>query len=181
MKHILLLITLIGFTLTAHADKTRKSPGLNGAASAGPFYNPHSKSYFELFELPRSTYTEWKNAKEAAEGKFYKSTQGRLAVIKDLQTHHFIMQKFHFLNFWIGLRYFCNERSLVWIDGSVSKKSEFSAWDYQWSNTNIRCEGVGYMPVHYTTDNNLKTPRWRASGPHKGYRWYLVEYPTGQQ
>jgi hypothetical protein len=114
-----------------------------------------------------------------SEKKLFKNTRGRLATIKDLATHQFILRNFSAKNYWIGLQYFCGTRSLKWVDGSDGSQTNFSAWDIQWSNTDVRCGNKGYMPVHYTTATPTKALRWRASGPEKWYLYYLVEYPTG--
>ena len=100
---------------------------------------------------------------------------------KNLETHQFIMRNFKASNYWIGLQYFCGSQSLKWVDGTDAEQSGFSAWDTQWSNTDIRCDNMNYMPVHYTTHTATKALRWRASGPNKGYVLYLVEYPTGKE
>ncbi len=177
-------IFLILFTsVFSFAEIGRKSPNFEGTASAGPYYNPASKSYFELFKMQNTPgmHTRWMEAKILAEKRSYKNTQGRLAIIKDLPTHHFLLRNFLSENYWIGLQYFCGSNKLLWVDGTDATQSKFSAWDTEWSNTNIRCGEVGFMPVHYTTQTQTKALRWRASGPQKGYHLYLVEYPTGKK
>lgn len=174
------LLFVISLTSFSVAEVGRKSPNSDGTVSAGPYYNPASKSYFELIKMQAmpGMRTDWNTAKDLAEKNFYKETQGRLAIIKDITTHQFILQSFSAQNYWIGLQYFCNSETLTWIDGTDATNSNFSAWASQWSNTKIRCGDKDYMPVHYTTATPTKALRWRASGPHKGYREYLVEYPT---
>ena len=54
-----------------------------------PIYNPHTKSYFELrIDLPRPP--TWTTAVRFARTKFFKRTRGRLAIVKDLDTHSFL-------------------------------------------------------------------------------------------
>lgn len=173
---------LLIFSAPSLADTSRKLPSRDGLETAGPYYNPASKSYFEMISLKSTPgSTMWDHANSEAKRKVYKKTQGRLAIIRDLETHQFLLKKFNLGNVWIGLQYFCSSQSAKWVDGSDAGNSPFSAWDTQWSNTHIRCENKGYMPVHYTTHTATNTPRWRASGPNKGYILYLVEYPTGQE
>lgn len=177
------LSLLIAQILFSNADTGRKSPSDDGTMSAGPYYNPASKSYFELIKMQKmpGTETRWSGAKILADKNYFKNTQGRLAIIKDLATHQFLLQKFSAKNYWIGLQYFCGSKILKWVDGTDATQSKFSAWDSQWSNTNLRCGNMAYMPIHYTTATSTKALRWRASGPNKGYLMYLVEYPTGKE
>lgn len=177
-----LSLTMIQVSLSI-AEIGRKTPSIDGTISAGPYYNPASKSYFELFRMQKTPDMQrrWWGAKILADKSYFKDTQGRLAIVGDLATHQFILRNFSARNFWIGLQYFCSTRTLKWVDGTNAAQSKFSAWDTQWSNTEIRCGGGNYMAVHYTTDTSTKALRWRASGINKGYQIYLVEYPTGRE
>lgn len=177
------LFLILLSTVLSLAEVGRKTPNLEGTISAGPYYNPASKSYFELFRMQRlpGMQTRWWGAQLLAEEKIFNNTRGRLAIVRDLDTHQFILRNFLGKNYWIGLQYFCNSRALKWVDGTDAAQSKFSAWDSQWSNTDIRCANMNYMPVHYTTATITQGLRWRASGPNKGYPMYLVEYPTGKE
>lgn len=170
-------------TASSVAEVGRKTPSHYGAISAGPYYNPASKSYFELFKIQEiiKRSPTWEVAKELANKRYFKNAQGRLAIIRDLETHHFILRNFSSQNYWIGLQYFCSSKKLTWVDGTDATPSKFSAWDSQWSNSSVRCGSKGYMPVHYTTQTITKSLNWRASGTSKGYYMYLVEYPTGEE
>lgn len=173
----LLMLATISF-----ADTTRKKPSLDGMETAGPYYNPATKSYFEMISLKTMPGSKkWDRANTEAMRKVYKGAQGRLAIVKDIKTHQFLLRNFDLKNAWIGLQYFCSSQTAKWVDGTDASNSYFSAWDAQWSNSHIRCANKGYMPVHYTTENATSTPRWRASGPNKGYTAYLVEYATGKE
>jgi hypothetical protein len=84
---------------------------------------------------------------------------------------------------WIGLRFLCSVRKLVWIDGSEHKRSEFKAWARQWfRNAKVRCRtqnNLGFMPVYYLPDT--EGFKWQASSPVKGgFNAYVVEFPTGK-
>lgn len=181
LAFMLALVTMNPFL--SFAEVGRKAPSDDGLVSAGPYYNPASKSYFELWRMQKipGMQTRWFGARDLAEQKMFKNTQGRLAVVKDLKTHQFLIRTFKADDYWIGLQYFCKSGTLKWIDGSDATATNFSAWDTQWSNTNIRCDAKGYMPVHYTSKTAVGSLRWRASGPNKGYTMYLVEYPTGKE
>ncbi|PCJ44709.1 MAG: hypothetical protein COA81_00075 [Alphaproteobacteria bacterium] len=182
-KTTCILLIIFSSISLSFGEVGRKTPNLEGTVSAGPYYNPASKSYFELFRMQKKPglQTRWFGAKALAEKQYFKDTRGRLAIIKDLDTHQFLLQNFSAKNYWIGLQYFCNTQTLKWVDGTNATRSKFTAWDTEWSNTYIRCGNMGYMPVHYTTATTTKALRWRASGPNKGYALFLVEYPTGRE
>ncbi|CAN0577002.1 unnamed protein product, partial [Laminaria digitata] len=65
----------------------------SSAVPIGPIYNPETKSYFELrIDLPHPP--NWGTAVRYARTKTYKGVRGRLAVVKDLQTHSFLQANF---------------------------------------------------------------------------------------
>jgi len=176
-----LIISQISF---ATAEVGRKTPDSYGTVSAGPYYNPASKSYFELFRMQKipGMQTRWFGAKILAEKLYFKNTQGRLATVKNLATHQFFIQHFKGNYIWIGLQYFCATQSLKWVDGTILSESDFNVWSNNWARGPIRCGEMGYMPVSYTTDYSTNdAARWQATGPNKAYRMYLVEYPTGKE
>jgi len=131
----------------------------------------------------RSQQNMWRNANANAQNKFFKNTQGRLAVIKNLATHQFILRSFKGNYIWIGLQYLCRDKALKWVDGTYIKKSDFTVWSTNWARrVDIRCADMGYMPIAYAKDQSTNNAtRWQASGPHKDYVLYLVEYPTGKK
>ena len=90
-----------------------------------PVYNPETKSYFELrVDLPKPP--DWNTAVRYARTRRYKGVRGRLAIIKDVQTHSFLQANFDTVGeTWIGLRYFCSFRKLVWVDGTEQPRRGF--------------------------------------------------------
>ena len=151
-----------------------------------PVYDPDSKSYFEL----RNDNADgvWPKARQLAESKIYKGIQGRLAVVKSVRTHNFLRKNFKLENFtWIGLRYWCKFRKLQWVTGEIHKAGEFSPWAMKWFRTATTVCGTGtatgdgaFMPVYYSPADSDRGFTWQASGPGKGFEFYLVEYPTAQ-
>lgn len=181
----ILIIVLLNASLS-YAEEGRKTPSRDGVLSAGPYYNPISKSYFELVRMQTgSGHARWRNVNASAQKRFFKNVQGHLATVKDLATHQFILR--HFISpepFWIGLQYFCNSGALKWVDGTDASQSKFSAWATKWARRNdITCstQRIEYMPISYTAKTPTKSLRWQATGPEKGYVYYLVEYPTGRK
>jgi hypothetical protein len=154
-----------------------------------PIYNPHSKSYFQLFSDNRHP-GNWEAARIRAEQKVYKGVRGRLAVVDSAQTHSFLLRAFKLdrrdISVWIGLRYWCSARLLQWEDGSPFAPSEpthFRLWHADWSRTDedactfSKSASVGFAPIYYVTMAGLT--RWQAVGAAKYFDYYLVEYPTG--
>ncbi|MCF6216335.1 MAG: C-type lectin domain-containing protein [Emcibacter sp.] len=179
------LIIFLGISLS-HAEQGRKTPSRDGVLSAGPYYNPTSKSYFELVRMQSgSGHSRWRHVNSSAQKRFFKNVPGHLATVKNLATHQFILR--HFVSpepFWIGLRFFCGSGALQWVDGTDASQSKFSAWATKWARRDdITCstQRIEYMPVSYTTKTPTKSLKWQATGPEKGYVYYLVEYSTGKE
>ena len=131
---VLAAALLIGSTGIAAAQGTGKEP-----VPIGPIYNPHTKSYFELrTDLPYPS--RWPDAVKHARAKTYKGVRGRLAIVRDVETHSFMKANFN-LNrqAWIGMRFFCGVRKLVWVDGQEHARSSFKVWARSWHRTKITC------------------------------------------
>lgn len=167
-------------TATAAAPAVADGP----EKMVGPIWNPHTKSYFGLVDSLSNSRT-WDEAARAASSRWFKRTQGRLAVIPDRDTHDFVMTTFaRALNddTWFGLRYFCSIRKLMWVDGRILETSPAGVWHPQWFRTaKSSCEGVrsmGYMPVYYRDMGGVAS--WQASGEIKRFYDYLIEFPTGK-
>lgn len=168
---------LFMFTSTAFAEAVYNTPK----------YDPASKSYFELVKLtkidvPNKNPPElnWGGARDFASRRVYKGARGRLATIKNAETHSFIMLNLQPReNTVIGLRYFCKTRSLQWSDGASLDPKGFQAWDVQWDQSaGVGCKEHGYMSVAYTGAS--RGFRWIAKGALKAFYDVLIEYPTGQ-
>ena len=148
----------------------------------GPIYNPQTNSYFELrVDFGYEGGPNWKNAHRSAAALTYKGQKGRLAVVNNLNTLKFVREHFR-LNreVWIGLRYFCKFRKLVWVTGELQPLQSPGMWARQWfRKKNVTCRTVNleYMPV-YVTSENFGSVVWQASGPRKFRNGYLVEYPN---
>lgn len=151
-----------------------------------PIYNPHTKSYLQLVRIGtghsirgrKIAAIGWRNAAQYARSRQYKGANGRLTVIKDRATHEFIEQKIKPpRETWIGLRYFCGMRKLLWVTGEVHPLNEYKVWAPNWRRSKYVCNGRRqYAPVYYTrTSNGL---RWQASGFNKEFHYLLIEYLT---
>jgi hypothetical protein len=112
----------------------------------------------------------------------YKGRRGRLAIVDNGALYGWILEKFELVSrstekTWIGLRYMCGSRALMWANGKEHPHSAFSFWDYPWYRVDgIRCgkSKVPWMGVYISGE----TSRWRAAGDKKIYSRYLVEYPA---
>lgn len=151
-----------------------------------PIYFPHTKSYFVLIRTPDSIGKKnWLHSMEYARKQVFHGVRGRLAIVRDRETHEFITKTFPLsAPTWIGLRFFCRFRKLMWVDGSIHPLSGFKVWHKQWyRNANISCSGTrkrtSFMPVYYTKYG--KNWVWQASGPAKFFEYLIIEYPTGKK
>lgn len=150
------------------------------AQAADVIYHEPSDTYFELVVTGAAVEANrlgWPAAAKRAAKKNYHGRQGRLAIVDTSEKHQFIQDNFDFpLPTWIGLRYWCSSRMLMWVDASIHAHTAFQSWARPWHRTHIRCgkNKIPYMPVYYTEDG-----RWQASGSAKKFRAFLVEYPAG--
>ena len=89
-------------------------------ALAQTVYDPSSGSYFELYKVEKGEllHHRWHDVQKVAAGRFHNGIRGQLATIKTRKTHEFIKENFHIKwPTWIGLRYMCSSRTLVWVSG----------------------------------------------------------------
>lgn len=166
---VVLLLGLVGATQPARAEST-----------VGPFYNPHTKSYFALVNRHVMQGKNWDKTARMAAARTFKGVAGRLAVVDDAETHLWLRNTFKddlYTDAWIGLRYFCNSRKLLWVDGKIMKQSPPGVWHPRWHRTNVMCGRIAmdYMGVYYTSAGMA----WQASGQEKFFTSYFVEFPTG--
>jgi hypothetical protein len=153
----------------------------------GPVYNPATRSYFALVD----TYPEgfvWERARRLATTHVFKGVHGRLAIVPDRQTDAFLVKTFssHLEHpAVIGLRYWCRNRKLQWIDGRTQPNRNFGIWHVPWNRTPQDSCGMlpndSYMGVHYEAPRSSMTGimSLRAVGPAKGFNALIVEFPTG--
>ena len=150
------------------------------AYETGPVFDPASGSYFEVVRLGGQ---KWIWAAAAAARRTYKGRRGRLAKADTAETHKFLIDHFEFKEpTWIGLRYVCPGRVLVWSDGERHDNS-FGVWDRNWTRDGRDFCALGaagtqrfYMPIIYSPRNT-----WQAIGPNKFYNYYMVEYPASEE
>lgn len=156
-----------------------------------PIYDPASKSYFELVKITRqqaphgdSPALPFDKVVPLAAARVFKDTPGRLAIVRSSETHVFILQNLRpSIVAWIGLRYMCKQRQLLWINGERLTKGQFAPWHDNWDQSGtagcVRGKGeTDWMPIAYTGVG--EGFRWIAKGGKKVYKEYIVEYPTGK-
>jgi hypothetical protein len=182
MKKLMLLVAaFLCFAATADAQPVYDKP----------VYDPASKSYFELVKVTRPMSPglaipslPYDKAAVAAAGRAFKGAPGRLAIVRSVETHLFILHNLRPREeTWIGLRYLCKTHELKWVNGESLVKNQFQAWHAQWDQSgNAGCVNqrgeTDWMPVAYTAAG--KGFRWVAKGGKKIYVAFLVEYPTGR-
>jgi hypothetical protein len=184
---------LILFTIACLSASFGVAVAVGEPVFGRPIYDPNTKSYFELVQVPFRNYNgryecSWGDADKLARQRVYKGVHGRLAVVKSEETHEFLLQKFDVpqAEVWIGLRYWCSIRQLQYTDGTIWKRGMFSAWDQRWDQSGVTpcAEWITdkkqqYMPVAYSKRENGF--RWIAKEWHKFYEIFFVEYPTGHE
>lgn len=142
-------------------------------------YYSASDTYFELVYTGGAidaNRLNWRTAAERAAKMSHRGREGRLAVVDTPEKHQFIREHFQWrLPTWIGLRYWCSSRMMMWVNGVIHEHSGFQNWAIPWHRTHIRCgkNNIPYMPVYYT-----EAAQWQASGSAKKFRSLLVEYPS---
>ncbi|WP_201239913.1 C-type lectin domain-containing protein [Rhodothalassium salexigens] len=148
-----------------------------------PVRHPESGSYFQFVRdlRPNGQGVEWRQAATSAQAERYLDRPGRLAVIQSRAQYQWLMSRFppnESSKIWIGLRYFCANRRLVWASGQTHDASGFSAWDRPWHRAGSeRCgtqPQLPYMGVYIDPASH----RWRATGYRKRFRHYIIEYPA---
>ncbi len=143
-------------------------------------YDENTGSYFQYVLYPIQAERTWETARREAERLTHKGITGRLAVISNQKTGDLLRRTFKPKEkTWIGLRYFCKYRKLLWVNSHlIDPTTDYQIWDSRWfNNPRVTCETVNieYMPVYYTS---VQTGfRWQASGNAKGFYGYFVEYP----
>lgn len=162
----------------ASAQSTETS--LSQPAATGPVLYEPTGSYFEIVSFPGALAGgRWIAAAAAATHRTYKGRRGRLAKADSAEIHKFLIRNFDLTGYtWLGLRYICPGRVLVWSDGRRHDNG-FGVWDRHWTRDGrdfcvIGTVGErGYMPIAYSPKNT-----WQALGPNKFAKYYLVEFPA---
>ncbi len=195
------------FLLSAGIFTAMMTAMAGGLASAEPsfnkpVYNPDTKSYFELFspsaDDPKVTKVNntgainYSKALKIAATRRYKGVPGRLAVVPNEQVHKFLAEKFRpNVSAWIGLRYYCRFKKLMWGNGQVLKiGKDFAIWGPRMWNVDgpsprtVKASDCWssardfYLPVHYWPMSDGF--RWNANGFGKEFNALIIEYRTGK-
>lgn len=164
------------------AMAVEKPPQGSTPVPQGPFYDSRTGSYFEMQVSKGIRQPNWNNIRVLAARQSYKGRQGRLAVVRDLETLNFLRETFRFNGeTWIGLRFFCKFRKLIWVTGEIQPLNTPGVWAPQWyRNADVRCtnDPIDYMSVYLTEEADAGGVFWQAVGQAKYFRAYMVEYPA---
>ena len=83
--------------------------GDTGTAVARPIgevhFNEETGSYYQVFDFIGKPPHTWVHARRMVKGYRYEGREGRLAVIRDISTHYYLIQKFPKMReqpMWIG-------------------------------------------------------------------------------
>lgn len=116
----------------------------------------------------------WAEAENAARRFTHDGRRARLAVIPNLEVHACVSDNLlpnSQNETWIGLRYWCQYRSLQWTTGDLRPHSKPSPWAVQWSRYGT-CQ-TQFAGVYYTPGSK----RWQVVESKKRFRYMIVEYP----
>jgi hypothetical protein len=181
----LLLFLVAGLARSAAASDPQNV--FEGQLVGVPVYDPGSKRYFALErpQLEPQQFTMWPAVEKQAEDQSYKGVRGRLAIVDSAEVHEFLLRTFRpnqYQFIWIGMRYMCDQRKLVTVDGRTVPQGGFLPWDKNWHPDPYACKDHNrqpedFAPVAYTP--NMKS--WIILGRDKGYPWYFIEFPTGHE
>jgi Lectin C-type domain len=185
----LTVVAVVGIRPAIACTEAQPTPGIrapDGVLYDTPVYDAVSKRYFALYWARREAYhgTNWQDSEQLARSHYYKGVQGRLAIVDTPEIHSFLLQTFHQpCEAWIGLRYWCDARTLQWSGGKKWTPGSFKAWAKQWKQDVYACNSkadhvVDYMPVAYSAAGNGF--RWVGKGRVKEFFAYFVEFPTGK-
>lgn len=145
-------------------------------------YDPSSGSYFEFIQNPTGS-SRWRYSRAVVNKRIYKGIRGRLAVIKTRETHEFLKKNLGvtvYKDAWIGLRYHCSTRKLVWVTGEILRRGvDFEIWHRQlyYEKRNLCGGAITHLVVYYMSMKG-RSLYWRISGPEHGLFGAIVEYPT---
>jgi hypothetical protein len=180
---IVLLLVAAARNAVVEADESGNAFG--GQKLGIPVYDPEAKRYFAFMRaVSEPPYMAmWESVEKQAASQLFKGVKGRLAIVDSIEVHDFLLRNFRpnqYQYVWIGLRYFCKAKKLEWSDGRVMQPGSFQMWDKPWYRDAYTCSDrnnpIEYAPVAYTPEMHA----WIASGRHKAYDWYFVEWPTGK-
>jgi len=157
-----------------------KSPNVSSIV-----YDPSSGSYFEYIRRGSRVSGNWASFRIVVNNRFHKGIRGRLAVIKTRTTHKFLQKnlgiKRQGAGAWIGLRYHCASRKLIWITGEILRRGvDFEIWNrklYYGAGGTI-CRNVPglHLVAYYILDGMRLS--WKLSGSAHAITGAVVEYPT---
>lgn len=169
--------------VVAAPDTAARPPLGQTPVAQGPILDPGTGSYFELRvdNAAGRLRPEWETANRRARSLVHKGRPGRLAVVGDMETLNFIRDNFRINEAaWIGLRFFCRFRQLVWVTGEIHPINRRDLWAPQWYlSDQVLCgnANIPYMPI-FLTDERSGRVYWQATGPAKFFVSYFVEYPA---
>ena len=164
----LVFLLACGVALWAPAvAAVEKPPPASRAVHQGPILDPKTGSYFELRVDNGEGNAEdnWNGASAKASRLTYDGRRGHLAIVRTMETLEFIRENFRINEeVWIGLRFFCKYRKLLWVNGDIHPMARNELWARQWfRNAKVRCstQHIDVMPVYLTRESHGPA-RWQA-------------------
>ncbi|WP_417463547.1 C-type lectin domain-containing protein [Kordiimonas sp.] len=163
-----------------------------GTAVARPIgevhFNEDTGSYYQIFDFIGKPPHTWVHARRMVKGYRYKDREGRLAVIKDISLHYFLLLNFPMLRqqkMWIGLSVECNETAdMTWVDGSSLADQSFRGFGEgvlrDISRTcRARKDSGALYPIYYEPDQF--GVRWQMADARANLTYMMVEFPVPEE
>ena len=163
-----------------------------GTAIARPigdvYLNEANGSYYQIFDFVGKPPHTWAHARRMVKGYRYQGREGRLAVVRDIETHYFLLMKFPKMRqekMWIGLRATCREDAdLEWVDETSLKDQSFRGFgDGVLRDISRACRARGssgdILPVFYEPDGF--GVRWQVANARTNLGYMMVEFPVPEE
>lgn len=163
-----------------------------GTAIARPIgevhFNEATGSYYQVFDFVGKPPHTWEHARRMVKGYRYQGREGRLAIVRDIETHYFLIMKFPKMRetrMWIGLRATCGEGAeLAWVDESSLQDQSFRGFGEgvlrEISRTcRARPNSGDILPIFYEPDGF--SVRWQVGAARTNQTYMMVEFPVPEE
>lgn len=150
-------------------------------------HHARTDTYYQLLrDWKTKQGVTWTEARQRAAAQTYKGRTGRLAILRDPDVFAWVLNSLPLASAgwgqgeaWIGLRYWCSARQLVWVDFRAHARNAPAPWAVPWNRGgNDVCARTSgdYMGVYHLGELG----RWQAVAPPKRFPHYIVEFPPAR-
>lgn len=146
-------------------------------------FSERTGSYYQVFEFYGKPPHTWEHAQRMVRGYVYEGREGQLAMVKDVETHYFLVLNFPAMRtspMWIGLSVQCNDvAETEWVDGSSLADQSFRGFaEGELRKISRECrrrkDSGEILPVFYEPD--AFGVRWRLGRKGENKTLIMVEF-----